>query len=119
MPLGAEPPADGIVARCYDDGQLAFLGFYLQGSCNHSWVLKLAQGVEKGEVRPGHGSGGTADVEYYSDGAWVRNDAWSDNNRRTNEDYQVWVRKWFEDICSQCQTNSRTKQRRRRDPKEN
>jgi hypothetical protein len=98
LPMGAEPPAEGIVATCYDDGQLAFLGFYLQGSCNHSWVLKLTQGLEQGKAVLAHHPNGSADSEDYSNGTWVRSDAWSDNSRPTKEDYQVWVTKWLDYI---------------------
>lgn len=26
IPMGAESPREGLVAKCYEDGQLAFLG---------------------------------------------------------------------------------------------
>ena len=95
---GEEPPREGLVARCYEDGQLAFLGFYLQGSCDHSWVLILKQGIEQGEAR--QGSPGTADSEYYRDGTWERYDAWSDNSKPKAEDYQVWVCRWLTRIVN-------------------
>ncbi len=101
---GDEPPREGLVALCYEDGQLAFLGFYLQGSCDHSWVLILKQGIEQGEARLVKGSGGTADSEYYRDGSWERYDAWSDNSKPKAEDYQVWVCRWLTRIVNSAIT---------------
>ncbi len=97
---GEQPPREGIVARVYDDGQLAFVGFYLQGSCDHSWVLKLDRGIEKGQAIVVNGSGGTPDSEIYSDGTSERFDAWSDNSKPKEEDYQVWVCRWLARIVN-------------------
>jgi hypothetical protein len=98
LPLGAELPRQGLVATCYDDGQLAFLGLYLRGSSDHSWVLTLEQGTEKGTALLVQGSCGTADREYYKDGTWELFDAWSDGSKPKAEKYQVWVSRWIERI---------------------
>ncbi len=90
---GEEPPRDGLVARVYDDGQLAFLGLYLEGSCDHSWVLILKQGIEQAEAR--RGSRENADSECYSNGTWQRYGAWSDNRQKWKDGYQNWVRRWL------------------------
>lgn len=98
LPHGAKPPSDGLVATYYPDGQLAFLGNYLEGSCDHSWVLTLEHGVEKGKAILVQGSGGSEDWETYSNGASERFDAWSDSSGPKSESYQVWVCDWLEAI---------------------
>lgn len=110
LPHGSKPPNEGLVATCYPDGQLAFLGNYLQGSCDHSWVLNLEHGVEEGQAILVQGSGGSADWETYSKGASERFDAWSDNSCPKSESYQVWVSDWVETIVCRAREISATHQ---------
>jgi hypothetical protein len=94
----APVPQEGLVARCYDDGQLEFLGFYRNGSCDRGWVLKLEHGIEKGLARLVQGSGGSADFEIYQNGHCEMFDAWSDYSQPRPMDYEVWVRYWIKRI---------------------
>ncbi len=98
LPHDAPAPQEGLVARCYDDGQLEFLGFYRNGSCDRGWVLKLEHGIEKGVARLAQGSGGSADFEIYQNGHCEMFDAWSDYSQPRPMDYEVWVRSWIKRI---------------------
>jgi hypothetical protein len=98
LPLEAQVPQEGLVARCYGDGQLQFLGFYRRGRCDEGWVLTLDHGIEKGVARREKGSGGSADFEIYQNGHCEMFDAWSDYTQPRPIDYQLWVRGWIKRI---------------------
>jgi len=98
LSLDAPDPQEGLVARCYPDGQLKFLGVYKGGTCDRYWSMTLEHGVEKGVAR-GPSSKGISDYETFNNGHSDRNDAWSDNIEPYPMDYDVWVRSWVKHIA--------------------
>lgn len=99
LSLDDPAPQDGLVARCYPDGQLKFLGFYERGTCDRFWHIELAHGVEAGQARRYPKPGEMPDYESYRNGSSDRSDAWSDNSEPYPIYYEVWVRGWVKSIA--------------------
>jgi hypothetical protein len=101
LSLDTPAPPEGLVARCYADGQLKFLGFYKEGTCDYYWSITLEHGVEKGYAKryPIANDYGDCESEAFNDGCSIRYDAWSDNSGRYEIDYDVWVRSWVKRIA--------------------
>lgn len=99
LSLDAPAPREGLVARCYSDGQLQFLGLYKEGTFDHFWSITLEHGVEKGQANRYSGPDDDHSHETFRDGCSERYDAWSDNSGPYEIDYDVWVRGWVKRIA--------------------
>jgi hypothetical protein len=99
LSLDAPAPHEGLVARCYADGQLQFLGFYKDGTCDYYWSMTLEYGVETGCAKRYPSANEEPVYEEFNDGCSIRYDAWSDNSGRYEIDYDVWVRGWVKRIA--------------------
>lgn len=99
LSVDAPAPQEGLVARCYTDGQLRFLGLYKEGTCAHYWSITLEQGVERGQASLYSGPDEEHSYETFNDGCSARYDAWSDNSGPYEIDYDVWVRGWVKRIA--------------------
>lgn len=99
LPLEATPPQDGLVARCYSDGQLKFLGFYEQGTYARYWSLELEHGVEEGRASLCPRPNEMPSYETFRNGHSNRSDSHSDNSEPYRMDYEVWVRWWVKNIA--------------------